>query len=198
MRKQALFVFGFAVFGSGALAADVAPPAWSERGVFVFDGVVLDFWKDVEVFGPTVVRPVNCSTPDFYCVRGNIVNLVLPRECRDIKVGDEWSIGENRTTVLDEEPVPDPSFGLHPRGSTRVFFLGGLRRPHVVYRYDRAQGVNAILYDPAINFVDIARTNQIWQYEQQAKLQRQPYFFALISLDFFGRCSEPWESPPAP
>jgi hypothetical protein len=198
MRKQELLALCCVIFSTGTLAADLAPPAWSERGVFVFDGVVLDFWKNVEVFGPNVVRPANCSTRDFYCVRGNIVNLVLPRECRDIKVGDEWSVGENRTTVLDEEPVPAPLFGLHSRGSSRVFYLGDLRRPHVVYRYDRAQGVNAIFYDPAIDFVEIARANRIWQYEQQAQLRRQPYLFPLVSLDFFGRCREPWESSPAP
>jgi hypothetical protein len=69
---------------SACAAADYSA-GWSERGVFGFEGgLVLDFQKKVEVFGYNGAKLVDCSTADYFCARGRIVDLVLPRRCSDI------------------------------------------------------------------------------------------------------------------
>src|SRR3712207_3678008 len=52
----------------------------TDRGVFVFGTLTLDFRERAEVYGRrSSLR--NCSTEAVYCVDGEMFNIVLPRRC---------------------------------------------------------------------------------------------------------------------
>jgi hypothetical protein len=177
-RLPRLVAFLLTMSCGGALAAEPAsPPPWSERGVFVFGPVVLDFPKSVERFDNLVDGPTNCSNAEHYCVDGTIFHLVLPKTCRDMKVGESWTLDGITTAVL--------------RQDAGTYYLGDPARPSAVYEYEHDAGVMGFYYDALgiIDFVRLARETGIpADYRKQESLGPDSKYFSLTSLDLFGRC----------
>jgi hypothetical protein len=125
---------------------------WSERGVFVFGGLLLDLHHQVEIKsrGAELQAANNCSNDE----------LVLPVRCADLAKG-KWSHNGLTTEVL-AGPAPGPRGspasvhgGRHPSG----FLLGASARPHVLYAYDPRANVTALYVDwtQQLDLVSIAR-----------------------------------------
>lgn len=165
------------------------PPPWSERGVFVFGRITLDFWKRMELFaGPTGLE--NCSTSKFYCAEAYITHIALPRGCEGAdhaQVGTTWRVGDVRTTVLrifDEPRTPlDPHI---PMGSGHVLLLGDSQYPNTVYEYDTGMGVKGIFFDAAnkVNFVQLAQANS-----DLSSYRDLDHYYGLQTFDPFGSCA---------
>jgi hypothetical protein len=186
MRSISVILCVFVLCGAG-LSAAAAPP-WSERGVFVFGWLVLDFQRGIEAQG---VGPraglANCSTDTLYCAAGDIVRVVLPKDCSDIKSG-RWSQAGIETEVLgkfdDPQAVAHP---LHAYGTGTLYLLGSSARPDVVYEYDPGIGVRGLYYSYAGEDIVAAARAAGWD-ALRKKENRGLLYSSLITLDPFGAC----------
>lgn len=166
---------------------------WSPRGVFVFGTIVLDFERELEVFGPIRSRLVDCSTDEFFCATGRIVRLVVPRSCeaaRSIKVGDWWLVRGVKTEVVarfDEQQASD----LHPAGSGTVFVMGSKEAPHTVYEYDPSIGIRAIYFDSEQKRDLIAMATKVGNLSEVLRKEGAAFawlYHPRLTLDPFGVC----------
>lgn len=174
---------------SAGEAAAPSPTGWSERGVFGFGDVALDFQLQRERFAGTSAPLTDCSDAGAYCARGAIVNIVLPRHCSGLEGAAGWSRVNVRTDVLwsGEELQPVERYG-----SGRLLLLGNARQPEIVYEYDPKLGVRGFFYDPTgrTDFVAMARNGGIDAYRKRLATEANPprTYFGLATLDPFGKC----------
>ena len=182
----ALAIALFTASGSAAISEQERAD-WSERGVFVFGDLVLDFRKHTEQIYPFASVLTDCSTQKYYCAKGNIVQIVLPKQCSDFISSPTWSVRDVSIVKLHEENEVEDM--IHPSGSGHLVFLGTPSRPAVVYEYDPAAGVRAIYYDPEnkINFVAMAEQGKLTSYRQGMR-RGNDTFYPLLTLDKFGAC----------
>ena len=139
---------------------DVAPhrqrdffPPWEGAGVYYFGGLLLDLNRRIERWVPGYPsRLTDCSTDELFCLTARqegargVVAFAGPRWCSDFRVGDGWSSGNVRTSVLarvERDSQPSREFHLdHHRYRPRLFFLlGHDSNPEVVYEYHLERGV---------------------------------------------------------
>lgn len=174
---------------SAGEAAAPPPAGWSERGVFGFRDVALDFQRERERFGGTSTPLIDCSDAGVYCAKGAIVNIVLPRYCSGLEGAAGWSRANIRTEVLwsGEELQPVERYG-----SGRLLLLGNAQQPEIVYLYDPKFGVRGFFYDPTgrTDFVAMARKGEIDAYRKRLAAEANPprTYFGLATLDPFGKC----------
>ena len=180
-----------AVLAVPALAADTEPPPWSERGVFVFGYLTIDFQRHTAVTVPDrsigfYYGLVNCSNETFYCVKSQHVDLVLPKICAPMKVGDTFSLAGITTTVLAEVPNARAHIGLHSQGPQKQYLLGDDSKPDTVYVYWGQDGVVEIDMGLGWNLVERARHGEPLSDEQHKYTGN-----GLLTLDAFGPCAPP-------
>lgn len=160
--------------------AATAPAAsgWSERGVFVLGSLVFDIRGSFFRAGPFVGRIEDCSNSEFYCLRTLDFELVLPRNCGAIAVGDVWRVGEAETHVLHYD-----TSGVLPRA-----YLGNPNRRSIVYHYG-VNGVGAIYWDYTgqNDLVALAAAGSIEGWFRGSAVRHQIYN-ELITFDSFGPC----------
>jgi hypothetical protein len=175
------------LYPASPVAADVVAPAtaWSERGVFVFGHILLDFKFRIESLGlGPHTRLIDCSTLQFYCAYAGVLHLALPRECRALEDGDSWSVNGVTTYVLYKGADPAATRGYHPYGSGTIMLLGDPKFSDVVYDYDPESGVTGIYYVPNTDIVSIARKGQ----DGLQMFHESGQYNPLFTLDLFGRC----------
>lgn len=167
----------------GSFAASTAPESngWSKRGVFAFYDLVLDFEKQEEVIGPNSSRLKDCSDRSYYCAYASIISIVLPKKCMLVKVGDVWSHERLKTRVLSSYEIGAAS--LETFGPRRMYLLGDVSFPHVVYEYNIDQGVIGIYYNPSADLVSAAVSGNMKPYEDRYTYRE------LATLDKFGKCA---------
>ena len=186
LRNCATALLLAAIAVAPAFAADTAPPPWSERGVFVFGYVGLDFKYGLEDWVPLFPYSLtNCSTKTYYCASAYIVHIVLPRTCSELKVGDSWTVGGITTIVLAEVHNPSSDLGIHAYGPATVQLLGSPAFPHTVYEYWGQGGVRVIYYDFLSDLVAMAGTAK---FRENLKPHTA---HGLITRDLFGPCAPP-------
>jgi hypothetical protein len=187
--------------GLSLLLAAATPPAFNsgtDRGVFVYDHVVLDFQRESEVMGRSH-RLVNCSTEVLYCADGQLFNIVLPRLCRgiDIRPGGAWRQGELETTVIGQERVE--VVGHAPPGTTyTLYYLHTNVRPDIVFAYSPQRGVMGFYFDlrrefrpaEAVDFVPLARRGELRAFSRTEEARTRNFYLALLTLDQFAACVE--------
>lgn len=160
-----------------------APMRWSDRGVFVFGKVSMDFRHERITDGGQAFRLTDCSNSEFFCARSDMLSVVLPRNCKpNLSVGDAWKLEGITTRVVGV--TAEPATGhLAVRGRS-LYFLSTDQRPRVTFVYaNDGRGVLHILYDPTIPLAanrdtrnPAARTGEV-----------QP----LVTMDTFGGCDIP-------
>lgn len=153
---------------------------WSDRGVFVFGGIVFDIRYGHLRYGPVGELIEDCSNDDFYCLRTPTFELALPRRCRPVAVGDLWQVGDVEIRVLYHD-----TSGIMPRT-----FLGNPDRKSVVYLYER-NSVLAIFWDPlGEDLVAMASDGSLerWLRNSVTVSRRAQIDHQLITYDAFGQC----------
>lgn len=158
---------------------------WSERGVFVFGALVLDFHRGRYSAGPIKGRLFNCSNGSFFCMnstKSSLENLtfqlVLPRSCEKIrrsKPGDVWLLGHVRTEIL----------GIEVSEVDKTLYLGDPRFPHVAYIYSLADGVKKIIRTyRGVDWVKRLKSGKV----DEAEIGKSGS--ELKTFDPFGKCEE--------
>ena len=160
----------------------------TDRGVFVFGPLLLDFRENREVLLQTA-RLANCSTERFFCVDGGVVNFVLPRECGPIAVGDTWRSGGLETTVIGRTTIRNPHY---PHLSEPGFYVHTNVEPTAVFLYVPSAGVRRIFYDlrGRTDFVSRARNGTLDAFFLEAIRDplRQHLVMSRITLDTLAEC----------
>lgn len=183
----------FATILTAGLASADLGRGWSERGVFVFGSIVLDFRRSVEAWGPQDAALVDCSTDRYFCAAAEIVRIVLPRSCSEVSaasVGTVWTASRKKTVVVARRTDESSSKSSHELGSGELIYLADGARNNVVYEYDRNKGVTAIYYDSSntINLVGIATKRNLVDLVSNGELDARLHFFGKVTLDPFGLC----------
>lgn len=182
----------------GAAVAS-APPfdTGTDRGVFVYRYLVLDFRRRAEVMGLRHGLR-NCSTETMYCADGELFNIVLPRFCRDLNIrpGTVWRQGDLETTVIGQEHVA--VVGHAPPGASyQLYYLHTNVRPDIVFAYTPGRGVTGLYFDlrregsrpaEAVDFVPIARRGELEAFSRTPEARQRNFFLSLITLDQFAAC----------
>lgn len=187
-----LYVISAVILASSA-ATGRERSAWSDRGIFVFGNVSLDFQHERERFGPFFSNLEDCSTDELLCAKGDLVQIVLPRQCGGIEAGS-WRMGDITSSVLGFFDVP-----LTPHNPRdKMYFLGDPERRWIVYKYSERFGVKSIYFDPLkrMDLVKLASSgdlddrrvletvkNLADEYQTKANLLNN-----LITFDSFGAC----------
>lgn len=133
------------VFAAGS-AESRQPSSWSERGVFVFGELSLDFrygWVAPSSTGGRAALE-DCSTAEYFCAHSELVDVSLPKACPST---EDWRPGTRvggETEVWGVLPAPP---GHHSTEGRRWFVLGTASRPWIAYIYDPESGVLQILAD---------------------------------------------------
>lgn len=131
--------------------------------VFVFKqrrgpDLVLDFKRNTERLGSKSARLLDCSDARYWCVRGDVVRIVLPKDCSEAGGPGPWSRSGVTTRVLyayTDSGGPHGGFG-----SLKRRFLGESTWPYAAYQYDTAAGVYVIAYDfKKTRLVDLAASD---------------------------------------
>ncbi len=200
-----------------AVAAAMPPPfdTGTDRGVFVYGHLVLDFWRRSEEMGRRYTLR-NCSTETLYCADGELFNIVLPRFCRDIDIrpGTVWRQGDLETTVIGQERVGGAGH-WSPGTTYELYYLHTNVRPDIIYAYSPNRGVIKLYYDvrreirpsEAVDFVAMARRGELLSFSREiiGDLRRQHLSLGLLTLDQFAVClgeefrnrTQPGEAPDA-
>jgi hypothetical protein len=183
----------------GAVAAASAPAfnEGSDRGVFVYGTLVLDFRQRQEVMGRSH-RLSNCSTETSYCADGELFNIVLPRFCADLRAepGAVWRLGSLATTVIGRDQA-EPAHA-YPGTRYALYYLQTNVRPDVVYAYSPERGVIRIYYDTrsehapadAVDFAAMARDGRLAAFTREiaGDARREHLALHLLTLDQFAAC----------
>jgi hypothetical protein len=179
----------------------VSAPAFNagtDRGVFVYGTLVLDFQTRHEVMGGSH-RLVNCSTETMYCADGELFNIVLPRFCADLDLrpGTIWRQGDLETRVIGGGEAITMA---HAYPGTRYtnYYLQTNVRPDIVFEYSRERGVTTVYYDSrsehvpaeAVDFAALAREGRLGVFRREivGDPRREHLALPLITLDQFGTC----------
>lgn len=174
--------------------------AGTDRGVFVYGTLVLDFQQQHEVMGRSH-RLMNCSTDTIYCADGELFNIVLPRFCADLDLrpGTVWRQGNLETRVI---AAGEAVAVAHAYPGTRytLHYLQTNVRPDIIFEYSRERGLTTIYYDSrserapteAVDFAAMARDGRLGAFTREiiGDPQRQHLALHLLTLDQFGACLE--------
>ena len=170
--------------GRAAASGASEPFAWSDRGMFVFSYVVLDFQagEELQGVGPHITRLVNCSTAEFYCAYADLTHIVLPRKCSGLNGDGPWSVNGVTTNVL----YRGEDVGAR-HGANRILLLGDPKFPKVVYEYDPDRGVLGFYFSQfdGADLVKLASGGPAGL----AKYRNRDTYFGLVTLDRFGMCA---------
>lgn len=175
------FLAGLVILTSIRSVSGGEPPRFSDRGIFVFGELMLDFEFQVEVLGRRA-KLTNCSTQNYYCARAYYVHVALPRRCEPLMVGKRWVAEEVQTEVLAayEEKQIAP---MAPENAQQAYLLGSAKFPDTVYEYTASHGVTGMYFGGGIDLAKFARagtlTDEKWR----------KYYLPLLTLDDFGKCS---------
>ena len=166
----------------------------TDRGVFVYGYLALDFARGIEVAG--MQRSLrNCSDEDYFCADGVVFNIVLPRSCGSIGPTTTWRLGELETTVIGRQGGWRANTVRHGLPSDETYYLHTNVRPDVVFAYSPLGGVMTIYYDPRgrTDFVTMARDGELDRFTTSAigDPQRDALTMELITLDTFSECRRP-------
>jgi hypothetical protein len=166
-------------------------PKWSERGVFVFGYLVVDFQIPEErYYQYRSARIQNCSNEEFYCISGGwVFQLALPKKCGPIHVGDSWGVGDISVSVLSTK-VEGSDLDIHRTISKTTYWVGSERRSNTVYRYDPRLGVIAVMHDPAreVDLVGMAKKGDLPDISTLSRPGSSAVYFPLTTFDLFGQC----------
>jgi len=126
----------------------------------------------------------DCSTTDYLCLRGEVLNLTVPRFCNDFR-GGIWGT----TRVLDSGDRAE--YQMHSRlmRVQPLHVIGDSRYPHTVYLYT-GTGVMGVYTDPekSINLVSIAESEGLSGLVN-AGGHHDRYYHPFIADIIWGRCS---------
>lgn len=166
---------------------------WSDRGVFVFGSLLLDFKKRIAAYGIQSSELSDCSQGSYYCASSEIVRIVIPRNCKDLhalKAGMIFESNGIRTQVLSVRKDLSDVQKIHPVGTGTIAYLGNTQFPFIVYKYDPVLGVRSVYLDifKRINFVEMARDEDLLAALERRHLRPDLYENELITLDRFGSC----------
>lgn len=118
---------------------------WSSNGKATFQDVQFNFRQGVAKVGERAFKLSDCSSPEFYCARSDIGDLLLPRSCPlAINVGDRWISNGVEMRVVAE--VDEPKGHLYV-DSGPLYILQPARNQHFAILYKKIQGPLAIFYD---------------------------------------------------
>lgn len=170
-------------------------PPWEGSGVYNFGGLLLDLNRRVERWVPGHYTPlIDCTTDELFCLvaRGTsgrgVIGFVSPRRCHDFQVGESWSVGELRTSVLWKvERPPEPIRGYldyHRRRPTHFYYLGDDSNPLVLYEYFVGSGVVAIIHGLS-SYPDLVGDVRRGLDPETLPPQHR---LSLNTLDYFARC----------
>ena len=164
-----------------SLTATAANAAWSERGMFVFDGIYFDLKYKFVSWGPLSEALDDCSDQKLYCATAETFTIVVPKTCdQNIDVGQSWTLAGNTTRVVYRRTV---SFLLPARKVTQ-FFLVSNNNNHVVYVYSAWDGVTDIYFSDDIDFVKLIKSGRY----ARGLPERSIYRHSLATADPFGLC----------
>lgn len=190
-----LVVISVAFKGEFSGAAPSNNYRWSERGIFVFGSILLDFDRSVARQGIDSSRLRNCSTFQFYCAESDIVRLVLPRSClpKDaFSPGVVFRVGSVTSAVISVIQDHSDLQRIHPTNSGVVVLIGDISRPGTIYEFDPSYGVIAIYRDLIGNksLFDAARGATDMNWFEKTGLDSDVYKNELVTLDPFGSCQK--------
>lgn len=188
MRK---LIFSATLIGSLSIFAAAAAQTnskWSDRGVFVFGNLSLDFEKGQIRRGWKTGPLENCSDASYYCARSEFLTVVLPKKCSaDLRVGDAWKVAGVETRVVGTIDEPVGHLGT-PGGVLYVLQTSGNPRVALIYR--RSSGVLSLLSDPNKD-LDLSWTKPRGRGDY-GEITASPYwrgvYGALVTFDAFGGC----------
>lgn len=138
-----------------------------------------------EVSGPATF----CSDAQWVCMKGDLINLVLPRNCEVTKEQGPWSVNGVVTNILYRKAeLP----GLHGGGSGTTLYLGNPLAPNIAYEYDPLIGVTYIFWDRdrKLDFVSLATNGEIdkWKMNWFADPKKKGMVFQKEPGKYLGRC----------
>lgn len=156
------------------------------KGTFVFGDYVLDLNRNVERWHPQYTfAVVNCSNEKYFCLKAEttdslaIMNVVWPKECYPINVGETWNVGGVTTKVQGKrEPLPIIMQDLHNSVTEDKYYFIATDKRNILYEYIPHSGITAIL----INNSGFSDTLNI---EEISKAKKLP----LITFDKLGDCA---------
>lgn len=130
-----------------------------------------------------------CSNARWVCVKGDLINLVLPRDCETAMRDGPWSLGETATHILFRKSgLPE----LHGGGSGTTLYLGNPDFPYVVYEYDPLVGITYIFWDRErkINFASLAAAGALekWMLNWFTDPEKRRLVFQKERGKYLGRC----------
>lgn len=169
----------------------------TDRGVFVYGGLLLDFMRGIER-GARFHSLKNCSTEEFYCVDGNYFNVVIPRSCADFKpeIGMTWRLGKLETTLIGKANDSNvPNYHRMPTGPLYgTYYLVTNEQPDVVLAYSPRRGVTTLFRDvrreDAIDFLALARSGELAAFAREAwnNPLRGRLILNLATMDTLAEC----------
>lgn len=169
--------------GDGA-SAGIAGPS----GVVVYGSGLVDVRRGAERFGPQTNRIVECSTEQTWCVKGDVIQVAVPKACDQLAVGQRLEVDGVRTQVLNAEDG-DLAARIIMGATQPLYLLGSDDRPWVVYAYTRS-GVIGLFYtlDRETDLVAVAREHGLAGLNGTGPNEGSAYW-GLVTLDAIGACS---------
>lgn len=170
----------------------------TDRGVFVYGGLLLDFMTGIER-DARFHSLTNCSTEEFYCIDGNSFNVVVPRSCADFspRIGTKWRMGKLETTLIGK--ANDAGLPNHHRLPTgplyETYYLVTNEQPDIVLAYSPRRGVTALFRDvrkkDAIDFVALARSGELAAFKREAGQNplRGRLILDKVTMDTLAECN---------
>ena len=165
----------------------------TDRGVFVYGHLVLDFQQESEVMG-LGHRLRNCSTNVHFCADGELFNIVLPKVCGEVRPDTVWRSGNLVTSVLGKR-LGWQHLVARPRVPIdEVYYVHTNERPEIVYAYSPMGGVLWVYYDPRgqVDFVEVAREDRLDELQTvlMEDASREHMVLGLLTLDTFAECRQ--------
>ena len=188
MTLQRAFVAALLFLSLTSSSPAAAPPPWSERGVFLFGSMTLDFPLGyAQTAFDKVYRRLaqlgNCSNEDYFCAKSRYFNVVLPKTCRTLRVGDSYSYDGITMTIVAEVPSPMANRGVHVFGPPTQMLLAADGFPNVIFAYGGQGGVQIIHFSFKPDLLERARAGQPLIDKEHVELAG-----LLMTFDSFGAC----------
>lgn len=190
VSSYAKFIPAFALSVLSLAPEQSVPNKWSDRGVFVFGPLLIDFAanKGTEVLqGSYRYQIVDCSNASFYCASGHYVKIALPKVCQqEVRTGTVWAVGNVTTTVLYRGRSSPPI----EKVITETFLLGSKNTPNVVWTYRNDAGVTGLYIDSSnkTDLVSVALEKGVDGLNNG--LHKTHRFYERLTSDAFGSCKD--------
>lgn len=165
---------------------------WSERGVFVFGSLPIDFEAGYLRFGRGLVEVKDCSTDDYYCMSSSQLSVVLPRKCSQWEGTDVVASHAVTTmTVLKSENSSANQIARNKlNGEVRLLLTEG-GNPFL-FLYDRTLGVKSIFRwtatEPTLEKIGSYLGEEPFKKLQQMIRSNEIEMYRLSTFDPFGQC----------